>query len=148
MESTRNTPAELRGVQEELIQREPLFHRPEHGTTRAAFESMTAEEFWETGASGRRYSRKFVIDTVVERYSAPYADQWKTEDFYCQEIAPGHYLLTYTLHQESRVTRRMTLWRKTEERWVAVYHQGTVVGETTFSNGERSGQRGTDSIPL
>jgi len=123
----RKTAADLLGIQDELIRHEPLFHRPEHGTTRAAFEAMTAEEFWETGASGRRYSREFVIDTVLQRYSGPYEDVWRTEDFYCQCIAPDHYLLTYTLHQGPRKTRRATLWRRQQGRWVAVYHQGTVV---------------------
>lgn len=127
---TRQTPPELLDVQEELIRREPIFHRPELGTDREAFESMAAEEFWETGASGRRYSRKFVIDTVLERYSAPYDDQWKADDFYCQEIAPDNYLLTYTLYQGTRVTRRATLWRKLPDRWVIVYHQGTIVEDT------------------
>lgn len=127
MEPSRNTPSELLGVQEELIQREPIFHRPEHGTTRQAFESMTAEEFWETGASGRRYCRAFVIEAVVERYSAPHEDQWDVGDFYCQMLSADHYLLTYTLRQGSRVTRRATLWRRLQDRWVAVYHQGTTV---------------------
>ena len=127
MEPIRKTADDLLGVQDELIGREPIFHRPEHGTTREAFESMTAEEFWETGASGRRYSRDFVIDTAVKRYLMAQADPWRAEDFYCQMVAPGHYLLTYTLHQGPRVTRRATLWRALKDRWVAVYHQGTMV---------------------
>src|SRR5262245_44008821 len=45
----------------DLLQREPLFHRPEFGTTRPDFERMMAPEFWEVGASGRRYSREFVL---------------------------------------------------------------------------------------
>ncbi len=43
MEPKRQTAHELLAVQQELIDREPIFHRPEHGTTRRAFESMTAE---------------------------------------------------------------------------------------------------------
>jgi len=49
------TDPELLGVLEELIKREPIFHRPEFGTTRADFENMTSPDFWEIGASGRRY---------------------------------------------------------------------------------------------
>ena len=129
MEPTRKTQADLLAAQKELIQRETILLHPESGTTRQAFEAMIAEEFWETGASGRRYSREFVIDTVLKRSSKPFDDQFEVEDFYCQEISPEHYLLTYTLHQEKRVTRRMTLWRRLQDRWVAVYHQGTVVEE-------------------
>ena len=130
----RKTKTELIAIQAELIRREPIFHRPELGTTRQAIEAMTAEEFWETGASGRRYSRDFVIDTVLKRYSAAYDDQWQAEDFYCQMLCPDNYLLSYTLHQGPRLTRRTTLWRRLPDRWVAVYHQGTLVqGENDTS---------------
>ena len=127
MEPARQTSSDLAGIQQELCDREPIFHRPEHGTTRAAFEAMTAEDFWEVGASGRRYSREYVLDALERRYSEPHEDDWQTEDFHCQEIAPDNYLLTYTLRQGPRVTRRATLWRRAPQGWVIVYHQGTVV---------------------
>ena len=99
MEPKRQTDARLLAVQRELIDREPIFHRPEYGTTRQAFEALTADDFWEVGASGRRYNRQFVIETLVQRCSAPHEDHSRAEDFYCQEIAPGHYLLPYTAQQ-------------------------------------------------
>jgi hypothetical protein len=129
MQPSRITQPDLLGVQEELIQREPLFHRPELGTSRHDFEAMIADDFWETGASGRRYSREFVLETVLQRYSGPHEDQWRTEEFYCQCVSLDHYLLTYTLHQGPRVTRRATLWRRVAHRWVALYHHGTLVAE-------------------
>jgi hypothetical protein len=43
------TAPELEGVLAELSRREPIFHRPEFGTSRADFERMTAEDYWETG---------------------------------------------------------------------------------------------------
>jgi hypothetical protein len=49
------------------------------------------------------------------------------EDFYCKEVAPANYLLTYTLRQGLRVSRRTTLWRRAPNGWVIVFHQGTVV---------------------
>ena len=136
MEPTRKTRPDLIGIQKELIRREPIFHHPEHGTTRQAFEAITAEEFWETGASGRRYSRDYLIDTVLQRYAVAQQDPWETHDFYCQEISVDHYLLTYTLHQGPRVSRRATLWRRLEDRWVAVYHQGTLAAESADPAGE------------
>ena len=130
MEPKRITDKKLLSVQEELASREPIFHRPELGTSREVFEAMTADEFWETGASGKRYSRDFVIDTVVKRYEDGYEDDWSAEDFYCQVVSPDHYLLSYTLHQGDRTTRRSTLWRSTGNHWIAVYHQGTIVEES------------------
>src|SRR5690348_14176155 len=74
-------------VRDELMKREPIFHRPEFGTTRADFERMTAPTFWEVGASGRRFSRQFVLDTLEGRYVSPSEDVWEVGDFHCFEIA-------------------------------------------------------------
>jgi hypothetical protein len=127
MEPKLETRPELSGVLAELAAREPIFHRPELGTARADFEGMTADDFWETGASGRRYSREFVLDELERRYSAAHDDAWETSEFLCRELAPDVYLLTYTLLQEKRKTRRATIWRRTAGGWKIVYHQGTVV---------------------
>jgi hypothetical protein len=116
-----------RDVLAELIKREPLFHRPEFGTTRQDFENMTVETFWEVGASGRRYSREYVMDTLELRHSQPHEDIWETRDFHCLEIASNNYLITYTLIQGERVTRRSTIWRRCGSDWKIVYHQGTIV---------------------
>jgi hypothetical protein len=118
----------LRDVLAELSRREPIFHRPEFGTSRADFERMTVEDFWETGASGRRYSRKMVLDELEKRHAAPHADVWETRDFHCRKLSDDTYLLTYTLLQDNvRLTRRATIWRNTPDGWKIVYHQGTIV---------------------
>ena len=121
------TPPELLEVLEELKQREPIFHHPEFGTTRRDYENMTDPEFSEVGASGRRYSREFVLDTLENRLPDPTESQWLTRDFQCREVAADNYLITYTLTQGVRVTRRATLWRRTGPGWKALYHQGTIV---------------------
>jgi len=119
---------ELRTVQEELILREPVFHRPEFGVTRADFEAMTAPDFWEVGASGKCYSREFVLDTLEKRYASPHEDLWETSDFRCRRLADDVYLLTYALVQNSeRRTHRSTIWQRTPEGWKIIYHQGTIV---------------------
>jgi hypothetical protein len=67
MEPALPTAPHLIAVLEELKRREPLFHRPELGTSRRDFEDMTETAFWEVGASGRRYSREFILDTLKNR---------------------------------------------------------------------------------
>ncbi len=121
------TSPELLAVLEELKLREPIFHHPEFGTTRRDYEAMTDPEFWEVGASGRRYSREFVLETLENRAPDPDESQWLTRDFQCREIAADNYLITYTLHQGPRITRRATLWRRTSAGWKILYHQGTLV---------------------
>ena len=111
----------------ELSALEPIFHRVEYGTSRKDFENMMAPEFCEIGASGRRYSREYILETLQKRVENPAPDEWETTDFHCTEIASNHFLLSYTLFQGARVTRRSTLWRRTAEGWKIVFHQGTVV---------------------
>jgi hypothetical protein len=119
------------GVLAELMAREPIFHRPEFGTKRPALEAMTEPDFWEVGASGRRYSREYVITTVERRYAHRDDQALQARDFHCQQLAPDLYLLTYTLAQdEKRLTRRATIWRRHRSDWKIVYHQGTVVEDT------------------
>ena len=127
LEPPRQTPPELLSIQAELAALEPIFHHPELGATREHYEAMTDPEFWEVGASGRRYSREHVVSTLIVRYSQPYEERWVKDDFYCQRLAPDLYLLTYTLTEGPRITRRTTLWRQTPGGWKIVYHQGTVV---------------------
>lgn len=127
MEPNLVTDPKLEGVLNDLIRREPIFHRPEFGASRSDFEAMTEPTFWEVGASGRRYSREYVLDVLEERHQNPVEEQWEARDFHCQEIAPDNYLLTYTLLQGERITRRATIWRRTDSGWKIVYHQGTIV---------------------
>jgi hypothetical protein len=128
MEPTLVTPAKDRAVLEELKRREPIFHRAEFSGPRAAIEAMVALDFWEIGASGRRYSREYVLETLEAREDDPIDDDnWETSDFHCRELARDLYLLTYTLLQGERRTRRATIWRRTSSGWVIVFHQGTLV---------------------
>jgi hypothetical protein len=130
MEPRLSTAPEHMAVRDELMQREPLFHRAEFGITRKDFEKMTAPEFWEVGASGRRFSREFVLSVLEDRYKNATEAVWEIGDFHCVEIAADNYLVTYTLIQGQRVTRRATIWRRAVDGWQIVYHQGTVVTQS------------------
>jgi hypothetical protein len=127
MEPDLSTPPELLDVLEELRRREPIFHRAEFGDTRADFERMTDPDYWEIGASGRRYSRPYVLDMLEARRGKPEPAVLGTSDFQCRQLAADVYLLTYTLSQNERITRRATIWRRVQDDWQIVFHQGTVV---------------------
>lgn len=130
MEPPLVTAPEHLAVRDELMRREPLFHRAEFGTTRKDFDKVLAAGFWETSASGRRFSREFILNTLEKRYENSTEDVWEVGDFYCLEIAADNYLVTYTLIQGQRVSRRATIWRRTTGDWQAVYHQGTVMQQS------------------
>jgi hypothetical protein len=127
MEPNLITDPKLLSVLNELKAREPIFHHSEFGTSRADFQNMMEPSFWEVGASGKRYSREYVLDELEKRHASHHEDQWETRDFHCLEIAADNYLLTYTLVQGSRISRRSTIWRRTPTGWKIVYHQGTLV---------------------
>jgi hypothetical protein len=118
--------ARLLPVLAELRDREPIFHR---GLSPQQLEAQAAPDFWEIGASGRRYGRTFVLETVRDRLERHEADEpWTASDFHVRELAADTYLLTYTLARPTRVTRRTTVWRRTDDGdWQVVFHQGTPV---------------------
>jgi hypothetical protein len=124
------TDPALLDVLKQLMDREPIFHRPEFGTLRSDFERMVSSDFWEVGASGHRYRRNFVLDELEKRHSSPVVERWAADDFHCLELAPDLYLLTYTLIMDDRITRRSTIWKRDGDEWKIVYHQGTVVTES------------------
>jgi hypothetical protein len=128
MEPTLVIPEKLKSVLEELQRLEPLFHAANAEASPSKFEELVAPEFWEVGASGRRYSREFAL-SVLQQRAPPDADAWRTADFHVVEAGMDNYLLTYTLYQPERVTRRLTVWRRCDAGWKAIYHQGTVVAE-------------------
>jgi len=130
-EPSLSTEPTLLSVLDELKSREPIFHHPELGTTRADFDKMMAPDFWEVGASGRRYSRESILNELERRYSGEYVESpLEATEFHCRNLAEDVYLLTYTLCQGERKTRRATIWQRTDTGWKIVFHQGTIVQES------------------
>ena len=126
------TAPELLPILDDLRRREPIFHRPD-------FPTIMSPDYWEVGASGRRYSRDFILETLLQH---PPVDasvvNWQATDFALRELAPNTYLLTYTLDQAGRLTRRSTFWHRTPEGWQILYHQGTIVASETPNEGDIS----------
>ena len=116
-------------ILDELRLREPIFHTPAFGSTTAEFERATSPDYWEVGASGRRYSREFILGELTK--NVPFIDAtavgWQTSEFGLRQLGPAIYLLTYTLDQAGRRTRRSTIWQRTQDQWLVLYHQGTVI---------------------
>lgn len=115
-----------------LRRREPLFHRRDLVSSAADAEREMAADYWEIGASGRRYSREFVLATLTERFAAgpdAYdAEGWTVTDFDVRKIADRSYLVTYLLDEKPRLTARASLWQGSEaDGWKVLYHQGTVI---------------------
>ena len=127
-EFTKVEPS-LLPILDELRRLEPIFHNPEFGTTTADFERSTASDYWEVGASGRRYSREFILRELVttDHFVDVATAGWQTSEFGLRRLSSDTYLLTYTLDQAGRRTRRSTIWQSTKNGWRILYHQGTII---------------------
>lgn len=125
---TRTEP-ELLSILDELRRLEPIFHSAEFGRCPADYEQRTAPDYWEVGASGRRYSRDFILNTWLKDQSPALASSlgWQTWDHALRRLGPDAYLLTYVLRQADRLTRRATIWQGGSGGWRILYHQGTIV---------------------
>jgi hypothetical protein len=119
--------AGLEQVTAELLTREPIFHKPEFGTAREDYAAQTDENYWEVGASGRIHDREGIINGLVERGKVPGDEDWVISDVRCRDLGANTYAFTYRLDQAGRLTRRLTIWRRDDGSWKAVYHQGTLI---------------------
>lgn len=122
-----NTPNELQSLLQTIKPLEPLIYVANAGANRAFFDALLAPDFWEIAASGKRYSRAYVLSELEKRQQNPYPQAWHTTDHYLQRITDQLYLYTYTLHQPTRISQRTSLWCKTEASLQLLYHQGTIV---------------------
>ena len=122
------TEPDLLPVLDELIRIEPIFHTAEFGTTPADFQRRMSPGYWEVGASGRRYSREFILCNFEQTPPIDaHAAGWQATDHALQRLGPDTYLLTYNLQQGPRLSRRATIWQHSRQDWLVVYHQGTLV---------------------
>jgi hypothetical protein len=114
-------------LQDELVRLENLVHWPPVSTTRAEMARWFAEDFWEVGASGRKFTLSVVLNVLEKRAAAGAAAEPHTlSDVGCRALAADTFLLTYLLAQPDRVTRRSSVWRRTPNGWRMLHHQGTV----------------------
>lgn len=114
-------------VLEELRALEPIFHTQAFGITMDDFARRMAHDYWEIGASGARYDRAFILKHLA---STPpvnaKAAGWITSHHEVRQLSSEMFLLTYQLQQLERVTWRSTLWRRSEQGWQILFHQGTI----------------------
>jgi hypothetical protein len=106
---------------------EPLVYAANGGKKRDYFDTLLAPAFWEVGASGNRYSREYVLGELEKRQQNPRDEAWHTSGYHLQQLSDTDFLMTYTLHQPTRLSRRASIWRQCHGRWLLVYHQGTVL---------------------
>jgi len=126
-EPERFTPSALQVPLQTLAVLERLYHAAYPAASLEDFDRLVAPDFWEIGASGRHYSRAFARQALATRPETPEATHWQDRDHVLSPLGPDLFMLTYTLEQPGRRTRRMSLWRAIDAQWLVIFHQGTVV---------------------
>lgn len=115
----------------ELLAREPIFDHPEYIWDEASFEAEIAPDFAEIGASGAWHRREDIKRVVIGRLAGTEAislvSGYRIEDPEVVRLSGHVAQVRYTLHGQDRVTRRTTLYRRSGQRWQAIFHQGTIV---------------------
>jgi hypothetical protein len=76
MEPVFRTEPALLSILHELMKREPIFHTGMYRSTPADHEKVLDAEFWKVGGSGRRYSRKYILDELEKRGPVQVETSW------------------------------------------------------------------------
>jgi hypothetical protein len=120
-------------------------------------DALLDPEFFEFGASGRRWSRRAIIEmlaaeagpaaeVVAAAGTAEVAEAIGPEDagdpgdvaiardVQAARIAPGVVLVTYVSEDSERRCHRSSIWRLTARGWQLFFHQGTPIPLATESS--------------
>jgi hypothetical protein len=118
----------------QLLPLEPVFHTVAFGLDPSGRARRMAPGYWEIGASGRCYTREFILQMDPAHFVDAETAGWRVTDHALMPLDPDTYLLTYRLQQGERLTRRATIWQRILDDWQILYHQGTIVAVAKDSN--------------
>jgi hypothetical protein len=109
---------DVRALEERLL--DPSVRR-----SKTQLDSMLADGFLEFGSSGRIWSREEVLEDLPTR---KLSGSFTIDDFEVRTLCADTVLATYTLTLDddpAAGSLRSSIWRKIDERWQIVFHQGT-----------------------
>jgi hypothetical protein len=92
----------------------------------ATVDALLDPEFFEFGASGRRWDRAAMIAALAQETAEP-GRAPSARDMAAIRVAPGVVLLTYISADGGRLCRRSSIWRETSAGWRVLFHQGTPI---------------------
>jgi hypothetical protein len=107
----------LRELEERLLQTE-VRKSPEE------LDQLLADDFVEIGSSGRLFNKQQIIEGLINETPV----HRTLLDFKIKLLAPDVALVTYRVHnhEEQRYSLRSSIWKRNEDRWQMVFHQGTL----------------------
>lgn len=114
----------LRSLEEKLL-------NPEVRKSSQELLRLLSDEFIEIGSSGKIYNKSQVIESLKNE-SEVYIT---IMNFKAMQLAPEVILLTYTassinkIINDTRNSLRSSIWKKSDNQWQLVFHQGTPSAE-------------------
>lgn len=105
---------------------ELLSPRVRHSDVR--LRELLADEFVEFGASGRIYDKRSIIDALVQAEST---ESFEVDNFRMVTCSDDMAFVTYSCAATSatgeviRNSNRSSLWKRIDNNWQIVFHQGT-----------------------
>jgi hypothetical protein len=109
---------------DELIRLEHALAERDHAAVPGGLASLLADDFLEFGASGRIWDHASMSEAFD---GAPTVAPLPFDDWQERTLADGVVLVTYTLREPGRTSRRSSIWQRIDDRWRLVFHQGTPV---------------------
>lgn len=116
-----NLESEIKELEEKLLKHEVRADINQ-------IENLLDDSFLEIGSSGSIYTKKDELNALpIEEKSIV----WHLSDFQIKQIADDIVLALYKAHKRDHRTRkinysmRSSLWKKTDNQWKVVFHQGT-----------------------
>lgn len=108
------------------ISKEVALLSPEVRREPALVDDLLDADFQEIGASGRLWTRAEMIAALADDID----DEQSTieySDMTGAVVGPDLVLLTYLTNHHARRARRSSLWRRADDVWRLLHHQGTPI---------------------
>ena len=128
----------LLSLEQHIRQLEEALLSPEVRSSLERMEAVLAEDFLEIGLSGRIYDKKQALQALLSEPEVHY----EVMDFTMRPLAGEVLLVTYrTIRQEAPEdpqvhSLRSSIWKRIDDRWQMLFHQGT------FAKGPTEGLMG------
>lgn len=112
---------------------ETRLHLPEVRSSAQMVADQLADEFIEFGKSGRVYNKQMTVDALAQEDASALVPPLEVSDFAVTALSNGVVLVTYkstrllTGEHKSLETLRSSIWKRIDDRWQMIFHQGTPI---------------------
>ena len=117
----------MNALQEEIYHLEELLLQPETRKSLVKLNELLADDFREFGSSGMIFSKNDILKNLALETSTQFA----ILEFKIEELSPDIVLSTYKASKktdkEISFSLRSSIWKKLENKWQMVFHQGTKI---------------------